>query len=183
MRTEESWKQGIIHKIYPCLTPRIVKDLKTINFTEDVEMQENESYFISGDTSTGKTLLSVRMLLSFLKSRYLNGQNCLNAFQFISCNDLIENIAESFSDPMLKGKILKKYINCDLLIIDDLGTFPVYPWVYQVLYTLINSRYENMKSTIITSNEDLNDLSLAFGDIRITKRIERSYKIIEKSKF
>jgi len=50
------------------------------------------------------------------------------------------------------SKILEQIKNCDTLILDDLGAENGTPWVMSILDMLIDYRYENQNSTIITSN-------------------------------
>ena len=70
---------------------------------------------------------------------------------------------------------VKRYLNCDLLIVDDLGTELVTPFVQDVLYQLINSRMVSDKKTIISSN-------LTEGEIRkryspqIASRLSGEYR-------
>jgi DNA replication protein DnaC len=71
----------------------------------------------------------------------------------------------------------------DLLILDDLGVDKPSDWVLNVLYNIINYRYENLKKTIITSNFSLDEIAEAFNDNRITRRIERMCIIEEKQAY
>ena len=45
-------------------------------------------------------------------------------------------------------------MNCDLLIIDDLGKEKVSEWTLEKLYYVINSRYEDCLPIVITTNYD-----------------------------
>ncbi len=52
-----------------------------------------------------------------------------------------------------KGEILEKYLTCDILCIDDLGTENILKNVtVEYLYLIINERNNNNKFTLITSN-------------------------------
>jgi len=65
---------------------------------------------------------------------------------------------------------IEELIRKEILIIDDIGAEKPSDWVAEILYYLINSRYENMKTTIFTSNLSLDKLSDRIGD-RIVSRI------------
>jgi DNA replication protein DnaC len=186
MRTKETWISGIYPKIIKNLTPRIQKDLQTIPFPDLSGINHDDSFYIHGEVATGKTILATHIMLNSLKHKYLAGDPTLGigSYMFISATTMMENISNSFSDPTSnRGGEMKKYIDCDILVMDDFGTFPIYSWSSSVLYNIINSRTENLKQTIITSNLSLDELSGVLGDVRITKRIERSSIIIDKQPF
>lgn len=57
-----------------------------------------------------------------------------------------------------ESKIISEFINCDVLIIDDLGKEKPSEWVLEKLYYIINERYEHSKPIIITTNFNENQL-------------------------
>jgi len=59
----------------------------------------------------------------------------------------------------------------DLLHIDDLGAEHRTEWVLEQLYTIINTRYEDERATVITSNLEPEQLAEQLGE-RIVSRLE-----------
>lgn len=178
MRNEKTWEKKVKQKYISKLSLRIQEDLKKIKPPKNLP-KELVSTFIFGKTHTGKTLRSVFMLLKAQKSYYLAGKetSCI----FVSLPNLLEQIKATFHNSSYSdSEILDYYRDIDLLVLDDLGTDCTTNWFYQVLYSLINYRYEYMKKTIITSNLSLEELASLFGDDRITSRIERMCIIEEK---
>lgn len=57
-----------------------------------------------------------------------------------------------------ESKIISEFIDCDVLIIDDLGKEKPSEWVLEKLYYIINERYEHNKPIIITTNFSENQL-------------------------
>ena len=57
-----------------------------------------------------------------------------------------------------ESKIISEFINCDVLIIDDLGKEKPSEWVLEKLYYIINERYEHNKPIIVTTNFSENQL-------------------------
>lgn len=57
-----------------------------------------------------------------------------------------------------ESKIISEFIDCDVLIIDDLGKERPSEWVLEKLYYIINERYEHNKPIIITTNFSENQL-------------------------
>lgn len=117
---------------------------------------------------------------------YLAGQTGVGKTHLVKCmaNELINQnklvkLATAFSinlDFKLFNKIkdenlLKKYIDIDILIIDDLGTEPIFKNITEeYFYLIINERKMQKKPTIITSNLTLEDIRNRY-DERIYSRI------------
>ncbi|EKD46442.1 MAG: hypothetical protein ACD_67C00234G0001, partial [uncultured bacterium] len=57
-----------------------------------------------------------------------------------------------------------------LLVFDDIGAEKSSDWVQETLFVLINHRYEQMLSTILTTNCTLDELATRVGK-RITSRL------------
>ena len=70
-----------------------------------------------------------------------------------------------------------QYFDCDLLIIDDLGTEVINQFTATVLYNVINTRLSRRKSTIINTNFSQDELRAKYSD-RITSRIFGEYRVI-----
>ena len=70
-----------------------------------------------------------------------------------------------------------QYFDCDLLIIDDLGTEVINQFTATVLYNVINTRLGRKKSTIINTNFSRDELRQKYAD-RITSRLFGEYRVI-----
>lgn len=70
-----------------------------------------------------------------------------------------------------------QYFECDLLIIDDLGTEVINQFTANVLYNVINTRLSRQKSTIINTNFSERDIKEKYAD-RITSRLFGEYRVI-----
>lgn len=93
-------------------------------------------------------------------------------YQFIKLLDLFSMIKQTFGKSEISEyDILAKYTQCELLVLDDLGVEMTTPWNYQILYQLIDSRYDAMLPTIYTSNYCIEELGKRINDYRIISRI------------
>ena len=70
----------------------------------------------------------------------------------------------------------RRYMECDLLIIDDLGTEMQTQFTVPCLYNLINSRLIAEKSMIISTNVRTSELLAKYSD-RITSRIGGEFEV------
>lgn len=71
-----------------------------------------------------------------------------------------------------------RYYDCDLLIIDDLGTEVGNQFTTSVLYDVINTRLNRRKAAIISTNLDPDEFRKRYWD-RITSRVFGEYSILQ----
>ncbi len=113
-----------------------------------------------GGTGLGKTHLSTSVAKVVIEKGYDvvydSSPNILNDFN-----------KEQFKD---ETGLTNKYFDCDLLIIDDLGTEMHTNFTVSSLYNLINTRLNTGKSTLINTNLSMAELKKMYTD-RITSRI------------
>lgn len=88
--------------------------------------------------------------------------------------ELRKEIRKPVDDSLSEDLIVRK----NLLFIDDLGAEKVTDWVEEVIYLIINSRYENNYPIIITSNYPLSGIAERVGD-RVASRIKEMCHIIK----
>ena len=72
---------------------------------------------------------------------------------------------------------IKRYLECDLLILDDLGTEMSTAFTVSALYEIINTRLVTGRKTIVSSNLPLFDLRRRYSD-QIMSRIEGEYQML-----
>jgi len=120
--------------------------------------------FITGSKGTGKSTEAGRALLKHLE----NGRDGA----FVKFGDLLLRIRDSFGkhDGQSELKILTRYRDADLLVLDDLGQHRSSPYAADVLFALLDDRYGNARHTIITSNYSMQGLAqqIATNDDEIT---------------
>ena len=77
---------------------------------------------------------------------------------------------------ILSEYVFRYILNCDLLIIDDLGTEVVNSFVSSQLFQCLNQRLLSGKATIISSNLSLSRLKDTYSE-RVYSRIIENYRI------
>ena len=114
-----------------------------------------------GSPGVGKTHLAISIGLENAKT--------YKSTYFINCNDLISALKKALSQNRLNDKLktLSKY---KLLIIDEVGYLPIDIEGANLLFQLINKRYER-HSTIITTNKAFSKWGELFGDTMIANAI------------
>lgn len=128
---------------------------------------DSKNLMLMGATGLGKTHLSLAIANVVINRGYWV---CYGSSQNI-CDDLQ---SEQFGrgDECYYNKQMVN--NCDLLILDDLGTEIANQYSVATLYNIINSRILAKKPTIISTNFDMRQLEEKY-DQRITSRISGEY--------
>lgn len=130
-----------------------------------------QNLFLYGSTGVGKTFLSHCIARELLKTSH-----CVLYF---SAYDLFERMAETAFARNEKNKADEDLIyDCDLLIIDDLGTELTNSFVSSELFFCINERIARRKSTVISTNLSLEDFSAAYSE-RTFSRIASNYQMLK----
>ena len=140
------------------------------NFNSDYQ-----NLFIYGTVGTGKSFLAVSIANELLKK----GHSVL----YFSSIGLFEMLAANTFDYNARQELKSIYndlYECELLIIDDLGSERTTSFVSSELFSLLNERELRKKSTIITTNFSLEDLQKTFSD-RIFSRITSNFSLLKLS--
>ena len=140
----------------PTLNKEEILDFKNLRFIEN-----KENILFVGSPGVGKTHLATAIGLENAKT--------YKSTYFINCNDLIEALKKAHSQNRIDDKLrtLSKY---KLLIIDEVGYLPIDIEGANLLFQLINKRYER-NSTIITTNKPFSKWGELFGDAMIANAI------------
>lgn len=122
--------------------------------------------FFYGDTGVGKTFLSHCIANELIKS----GHSVL----YFSSFDLFDKMAGTAFDHDIPKEDDRILFDCDLLIIDDLGTELTNAFVSSRLFLCINERLTAKRSTVISTNLTLHDFSEVYSE-RTFSRIASAY--------
>lgn len=151
---------------------RMAQTLKSAKkYVEDFPLARG-NLLLLGDTGTGKTHISTSIAREIISRGYS------------VLYDSTENIISDFEADKFKSGYgphepkSDKYMECDLLIIDDLGTEFPSQFSTVALLNLINTRQNKGLATIISTNLSAEDLATRY-DGRIYSRIVGSdYQIL-----
>ena len=140
-------------------------------FVRDFD-KKHDNVLFTGSTGVGKTFLTnciARELMDdFHSVIYLTASDLFDVF---SRNKFDYDNAEDMKD------MYRFILDCDLLIIDDLGTELNNSFTSSQLFYCINERMNMSRSTIISTNLTLARLRDSYTD-RVTSRIMSGYRII-----
>ena len=133
-----------------------------------------ENLLIYGNTGVGKTFLSNCIAKELLDSSHT--VIYLTSFQLF---DILEKYKFNSSDDLDEIRNQFEYIlDCDLLIIDDIGTEMNNTFITSQLYQCINERHLKQKSTVISTNLSFDQLKNNYSE-RIFSRISSNYILLK----
>lgn len=133
---------------------------------------DSGNLLLFGDPGLGKTFLSACIARVVSEDGFSVVYD--TAVQIFSQFENAKFHRETDSDP--DGDV-NRYLNCDLLILDDLGTEMVTAFVQSALYQLVNSRLQAGKSTIINTNLTPEEIGRRYSP-QILSRLEGEYEIL-----
>ena len=111
-----------------------------------LEKNLTEGIIFFGNSGTGKTYAA-----ACITNKLLQHNKTVLAINVTSYLNKLK------SDFNIENVILKNISECDLLILDDIGTEKVSDWVYEKMFLLIDTRYKTNKPIIITTNLNITD--------------------------
>ena len=154
-----------------------------------ISLPENKGMFLHGIAGTGKT---IRALCTILDQFETIQDLKTGDFIFGNVNEILFQIKQTYNshyvyDKVLSGltpeeSIIKKYTEPKYLLLDDLGVEKTTEFTNQVLYLIVNRRYENEKITFVTSNLSPDELEEKMEDNRIISRLAGDALIFEMTK-
>jgi DNA replication protein DnaC len=137
----------------PKLNRKLIMELASLRFIE-----KGESILFIGDNGTGKSHLAQSLALMACQGEYKT--------HYTTCSELICDLNSGVYEKTL-DKRMRKYINPELLLIDEMGHDRLELQVIKeahLLFKVIDQRYKDNKSLIFTTNIEEPDWPEFLGD-------------------
>ncbi len=119
------------------------------NFAQKCDPRGDKGLLIIGNIGTGKTHLAVGIMKELILSR---GFACL----FYDYRELLKEIQNSYNASVRTTEldVLRPVFETDVLVLDELGAVKPTDWVWDTVSLILNTRYNDNRTTIITTNFD-----------------------------
>jgi DNA replication protein DnaC len=120
---------------------RVVEEVRSYVGRIDDHLDAGRGLWFMGPVGTGKTTLAMLVSKAAL--------NAGRSVAIYSLPRLLNEIRETFHAHL---DLLDRLTAVDLLHIDDVGAERTTDWVLEELYSIVNARYEDQRSVVITTN-------------------------------
>jgi DNA replication protein DnaC len=138
-------------------------------FVEDYPVEKTGLLFV-GSVGVGKTHLSVGIIKDLIREK---GIHCL----FCDYRELLKSIQNSYNPSVqaTEMEILRPIFESEVLVLDELGAVRSTEWVFDTVNYVLNSRYNDNKTTIITTNfPDGQETNAEINNLRSPSEAERA---------
>ena len=115
-------------------------------FVEEYPTDKTGLLFV-GTVGVGKTHLAIGIIKDLIHEK---GIHCL----FCDYRELLKSIQNSYNASVqaTEMEILRPIFDAEVLVLDELGAVRTTEWVFDTVNYILNSRYNDNKTTIITTN-------------------------------
>lgn len=140
----------------------------SLNFIKSFASSDQNILFY-GEVGTGKSFLSNCIAGEILKQGY--------SVIYFSATNLFNMLSKYSFDQNAKEMLYKTYedlYNCDLVIVDDLGTEISNSFTNSQLFSFVNERILHQKPIIISTNLGLEEIKLRYSE-RIFSRLTSNF--------
>ena len=163
-RIPQRFRKSSLHNYYPKNDAQFFAHSFANTLIEEYPAVE-QGLLLMGGVGVGKTHLAVAILRELVG----RGFTCL----FYESGSLLKAIQASYSSisQTSEMRVLAPVFEAEVLVLDELGATVSTDWVRDTLYQIINTRYNNKKLSIFTTNF-LDELYIEAEVKRIKSRIK-----------
>ncbi len=126
--------------------PHVLREVRRYCDSITERLDAGRGMWFTGPVGTGKTTLAMLISKTAMEAE--------RTVAIYSLPRLLAMLRETFRDdaPFSLSQLVDKLCSVDLLHIDDVGAEQTTAWVLEQLYTVVNTRYEDRRSLILTTN-------------------------------
>jgi DNA replication protein DnaC len=149
------------------LDPYVLSAVRDFVRNVDSNLDEGRGMWFQGDVGTGKT--SLAMLIS------RNAMEAGRSVAIYSVPRLLSDIKDTYEEGAGSSysDLFRRLCAVDLLHLDDLGAERRTEWVLEQLYSIVNERWQNQRSIVVTTNlTDLDELRAQVGHRTVSRLTE-----------
>lgn len=118
------------------------------NFVREYPLgTEGKGILLTGSIGVGKTHLAVGILQALIQDTHARGL-------FVDYRELLKEIQHSYNSQVATTEldVLRPVFEAEVLVLDELGAQKPTDWVWDTVALILNSRYNDKLTTIITTN-------------------------------
>jgi DNA replication protein DnaC len=126
--------------------PHVVREVRQYMRTISEQLDAGRGLWFTGDPGTGKTTLAMLISKAAMEADH--------TVAIYSLPRLLAQLRETYQEKARYSlnDLIDRLSAVDLLHVDDVGAEQSSPWVLEQLYTIINTRYEDGRAILLTTN-------------------------------
>ena len=156
--------------------PHVVREVRQYARTVAEQLEAGRGLWFTGDVGTGKTTLA--MLIS---KAVMEADRTVAIYSLPRLLGLLRDTYQDKAQYSL-NELIERLSAVDLLHVDDVGAEQTSPWVLEQLYTIVNTRYEDGKPILLTTNLVTKDGDDALREQIGERTVSRVYEICGDAK-
>ncbi|MHB8214787.1 MAG: ATP-binding protein [Candidatus Sulfotelmatobacter sp.] len=143
--------------------------LSACKFAQEYDPRDGTGLLIIGKIGTGKTHLAVGITKDLILNK---GVSCL----FCDYRELLKKIQNSYNAAVQTTEldVLRPVFEAEVLVLDELGAVKPTEWVWDTVSLILNTRYNDNRTTIITTNFEDQPAAGANGPLSSARAATRS---------
>jgi DNA replication protein DnaC len=156
--------------------PHVVREVRQYVRTIAEQLDAGRGLWFTGDVGTGKTTLAMLISKAAMEAD--------RTVAIYSLPRLLALLRDTYQDDAKYSlnELIDRLSAVDLLHVDDVGAEQTSPWVLEQLYTIVNTRYEDGKAILLTTNLVTKDGDEALRDQIGDRTVSRLYEICGETK-
>jgi DNA replication protein DnaC len=145
------------------VAPDVVQEVRRYVREIDTNLDAGRGLWLMGDVGTGKTTLAM-----IVSKAAIDAGRSVAIYSLPRLLNLIRAAIETEGGMI---GFLEQLAAVDLLHIDDLGAENTTEWVLEQLYSIVNSRYEDERAMIVTTNLKPHELTEQLGERTVSRLV------------
>jgi len=145
------------------VAPDVVQEVRRYVRDIDANLDAGRGLWLMGDVGTGKTTLAM-----IVSKAAIDAGHSVVIYSLPRLLNLIRAAIETEAGMI---GFLEQLAAVDLLHIDDLGAENTTEWVLEQLYSIVNSRYEDERAMIVTTNLRYDELIEQLGERTVSRLV------------
>jgi DNA replication protein DnaC len=146
--------------------PALIREVRAYVKAVGERLDEGRGLWFTGDVGTGKTTLAMLVSKAAMEAD--------RTVAIYSLPRLLGLLRDSYDDDAAYSltELVERLCAVDLLHIDDVGAEQSSSWVLEQLYTIVNTRYEDGRAMLLTTNLEHDALIAQIGARTVSRLYE-----------
>ena len=143
--------------------PDVVRDVQRYCRAITEQLAAGRGLWFTGNVGTGKTTLAMLVSKAAMEAD--------RTVAIYSLPRLLAMLRDTYGDGARYSlnELIDRLCSVDLLHVDDVGAEQTSAWVLEQLYTIVNTRYEDGRAMLLTTNLDDEALRAQIGDRTVSR--------------